>query len=380
MIFLELSYKFNNDEKSVLIERKEFLNPRSVTFYLKDGDSIYVTNNQQVYVNQLLAVNALGVKMFSPISGFAQIKGNSVIVANDNQGTEISNGESSIQLEKMTKEEILNICNSFGIGSGNKSLFNELKENKKILFVNGLDIEPYLFNSQFVLHENCKNTLDVMTLLYNAFGVIPYIAVSKYDQTDLAQIKSILANYPYVRLLEIKETFPKNELKFILNKYLKEYSDKEILVMDVQTIFKLFVALVDKKPCHKKKVTVLFNNPMRYYLVDTYYGVNLEEMIDSFVPPSWGGKVVYLNNYYRKNKCMNFDYLTVTDNVNTIFVFDEEADIVTKCINCGKCADVCPVKINPLDTKLDSSCIRCGLCNYVCPANINLIVRVKDHG
>ena len=53
MIFLELSYKFNNDEKSVLIERKEFLNPRSVTFYLKDGDSIYVTNNQQVYVNQL---------------------------------------------------------------------------------------------------------------------------------------------------------------------------------------------------------------------------------------------------------------------------------------------------------------------------------------
>jgi ferredoxin len=87
-----------------------------------------------------------------------------------------------------------------------------------------------------------------------------------------------------------------------------------------------------------------------------------------------------LNNYYRKNKCMNFDYLTVTDNVNTIFVFDEEADIVTKCINCGKCADVCPVKINPLDTKLDSSCIRCGLCNYVCPANINLIVRVKDHG
>ena len=77
---------------------------------------------------------------------------------------------------------------------------------------------------------------------------------------------------------------------------------------------------------------------------------------------------------------MNFDYLTVTDNVNTIFVFDEEADIVTKCINCGKCADVCPVKINPLDTKLDSACIRCGLCNYVCPANINLIVRVKDHG
>jgi electron transport complex protein RnfC len=103
-------------------------------------------------------------------------------------------------------------------------------------------------------------------------------------------------------------------------------------------------------------------------------------MIDSFVPPSWGGKSIYLNNFLRKNKCTNFDYLSLNDTVNTIFVLDDVNDVVTKCIKCGKCVDICPMKINPLDKKLDPSCVRCGLCNYICPANINLIVRVKDNG
>lgn len=379
MIFLELTYKFNNDEKKINIERKEFFNPKTVKFYLKDGDAIYVSNDQEVKIHQLLVTKTNGVKIYSPISGFASIRGNSVIVANDNQDKELETEESVLKLEKVTKEEILATITKFGINIGNKSLLKELEENKKILFVNALDNEPYLFNNKFLLKENCKNTLDIMTILANAFELTPYIALSKYDTSNVDQIQGIIANYPNIRLIITKDLFPKNNSKFIIEKNLKEYSEKEILILDVDTIVKLFVALKEKEPYYEKMVTVIFNNPLRYFLVNTYYGVNLQEMVDSFMPASWGGKSVYLNNYYRKNKCNNFENLSVTDNVNTLFIFDEEREISTKCIKCGKCADICPVNINPLDKKLDASCIRCGLCNYICPANINLLVRVKDH-
>src|SRR5699024_12703410 len=57
--------------------------------------------------------------------------------------------------------------------------------------------------------------------------------------------------------------------------------------------------------------------------------------------------------------------------------------ISTNCINCGKCADVCPMKLMPMQTEFYTnakeyenadkyggvlSCIECGACTYICPA------------
>lgn len=56
------------------------------------------------------------------------------------------------------------------------------------------------------------------------------------------------------------------------------------------------------------------------------------------------------------------------------------------CIACGRCAEVCPMRLEPyriLRTKsvktaqiLRNNCIGCGCCNYICPANIALKERI----
>ena len=370
------TYKFNNYDKEIPIERKDFYTPKKCVFYVKDGDTIYVNNNDVVEVNQLLVIKSNGVKYFSSISGVATIQGNSIIITNDNNDNKEE--DITISIDNTTKEDVINTINNLGINNGINHLINEFQDNKRILLVNTIDVEPYTFNNRFLLQENCKNTLDLLNKISNLFDLTSYIAVSKYDN-NLIIIQDIINNYPKIKLLIIKEKYPYNESIFIRKNYLSEYNEKETIVLDLNTIHKLFIGLVERKPYNEKYVTIIFNNPTRYYLVNTYYGVYLEEMIDSFVPPSWGGKSVYLNNFFRKNKCTNFDNLSLTDNINTIFVFDDSSNVVTKCIKCGKCSDICPVNINPLDKKLDESCIRCGLCNYICPANINLIVRVKDN-
>lgn len=57
------------------------------------------------------------------------------------------------------------------------------------------------------------------------------------------------------------------------------------------------------------------------------------------------------------------------------------------CIRCGKCAEACPIELQPMDLywfarskRFDKSedwelfdCIECGACAYVCPSNIRLV-------
>jgi len=53
---------------------------------------------------------------------------------------------------------------------------------------------------------------------------------------------------------------------------------------------------------------------------------------------------------------------------NPISVFKYRVD-KDKCINCGKCAKVCKMQVNPVDNCNDLECIRCGLCKNVCPTD-----------
>lgn len=68
------------------------------------------------------------------------------------------------------------------------------------------------------------------------------------------------------------------------------------------------------------------------------------------------------------------------------------ADEPTPCLNCGKCADVCPMHLMPMNTAFYSAandfdaaakygntayCIECGACEYVCPAKRPLIQAIR---
>ena len=65
----------------------------------------------------------------------------------------------------------------------------------------------------------------------------------------------------------------------------------------------------------------------------------------------------------------------------------------TPCINCGRCADVCPMHLMPMQTAFYAtvakdyplaekyggvlSCIECGACSYICPARRPLAEGIK---
>lgn len=79
----------------------------------------------------------------------------------------------------------------------------------------------------------------------------------------------------------------------------------------------------------------------------------------------------------------------IIKNNNAILAFSKsmaELPETTACIRCGKCSQVCPVRLMPrsLEIAYDAGnaealqklsvnlCINCGCCSYICPAKRNL--------
>lgn len=62
-------------------------------------------------------------------------------------------------------------------------------------------------------------------------------------------------------------------------------------------------------------------------------------------------------------------------------------DPAQACIRCGKCVEVCPIKLTPLFMRMNADkrrwsevealhvmdCIECGCCSYICPARLPLV-------
>ena len=83
-------------------------------------------------------------------------------------------------------------------------------------------------------------------------------------------------------------------------------------------------------------------------------------------------------------KSLVSDDVVITKNLNSVIIMKNNFLKSFECINCGRCAEVCPVKlfpslilknienINKLKKLRVKECIDCGLCSYICPSKIEI--------
>ncbi len=374
---MKLTYKFNNDEKRIDIERLDYLTPNSTEIYVREGDTIYVKDNDYLYINQLIKESTSGIKSYATVSGNVELENGIIKVNNDKSDSSFVSEEALDDIKDVKKEEIIKRCESLGIDYENKLIVNKLKGNSRLLIVNAMDVEPYQFNNNYLFQDNVKELLETIELLAKRFNIDAYLLLNKYDDNNVNAVKGVINNYQNVNLKVIEDVFPYNTNQIVAKKFFKEYKYGDILFLDSFALYKIYFAIKNGLPVSERYITVNLGDPNKAYVIKTKYGANVGEIIKETIKIEYSDRDIYLNNFMRRVKCDNLDSLIVTDNIKSIFIFPKENIVPSKCIKCGKCVDICPVGINPLAPKLDSSCIRCGLCNFVCPANINLISKEK---
>ena len=183
----------------------------------------------------------------------------------------------------------------------------------------------------------------------------------------------------------------KNLVEFVKHvTYKKLPSEKGIIVNNVATIYAIYEALKYDKPLVERVVTFTGEKLKSPQNVLVKVGTPVSEVIEII-----GG--------YKKYKDLLFvaggpmmgislpnDDLVVSPNLNCVLaLYDKKEELVTQCLRCGKCVEVCPAKLVPVMIKDNINkperlkelrpdrCISCGLCTYVCPARINVREYIK---
>ena len=165
------------------------------------------------------------------------------------------------------------------------------------------------------------------------------------------------------------------------------------IVHNVDTIYSIYMAVIEGKPLTKRIVTVTgdgVKEPGNFYV---WLGMNYRQLLEAV-----GGVVGEPEKYISGGPMMGFAMYSldvpVIKGSSSLLVFQN--DVVSKleetaCIRCGRCGEGCPshllpAKLASFAAKNDEAgfvkcdgmeCVMCGSCSYVCPAKRPLTQQIK---
>jgi len=314
---------------------------------------------------------------------------------------------------KLSKSEIVNLVREAGVvGMGGEEgypthikLSPEDPDKIQYVIVNGCECEPYLTCNYRRLMEDPDKIIEglkiVLKLFDNATGII---AIEDDKKPAVHKIKNAIVSEPRIKTKMVYTKYPQGaERQLIYAVTKKKMNSYKIpaeigcLVLNVETVYAIWNAVVERQPLTSRMVTVTgdaIKNPGNFVVC---LGTNIKELISAaggFVAPP---EKIIIGGPMTGESIMDMDR-PVTKDINAIIALKEDPVIrvhQTNCIHCGRCIEVCPSGLIPtkladfaalgrtdLFTENDGKeCIRCGSCSYICPAKRSLaevIVSMKQ--
>lgn len=300
---------------------------------------------------------------------------------------------------EITKDEIVNKVKNAGIvglgGAGFPTYVKYLpKQKANLVIINAAECEPYITCDFVSILENAKKLIRGLKYIMKANGAKKgCIAIKKAKVEAVALLKEELANEPNIKLCLLKDKYPVGWEKHVVERVTKKtYAQlpREIgvVVNNVQTAIAVCEAVEENKPLIEKVVTISGEGiakpknlrikiGTKFSALLEYCGGYTEGLEEGFVIA--GGPL--------SGKSMPNDDFVITSNVNNVVVLLKSETVITlNCIGCGKCADICPVKLTPtlikkaydknrlstLEALNTMKCVRCGLCSYICPSRVDV--------
>ena len=329
----------------------------------------------------------------------------SIIIENDEQYEEM---EYEVPSEPFTKEyirESVKECGVVGLGGACFPTHVKLapKDENAIdyIIVNGAECEPYITSDYRRLVENPKEVIEglkiILQLFDNAKGVI---AIENNKMDVIENLTKLTANEDRIQVATLKTKYPQGSERHIIYAVTKRKINSKMLPADagcivdnVDTIYNIYNAVKFHKPLTERIVTVSgdgINTPSNFVVpIGTSHAKLVKEageLKDGVVKLISGGPMM-------GQAMFSLDVPVIKGSSALLaFLHDDVADAtMTNCLNCGKCASVCPENLicaklaqaaaaDDMDTFLKyhgMECIECGTCNYICPANRNITQSVR---
>ena len=331
-------------------------------------------------------------------------KGLCIIIENDDQYEEFQYEEKTAE----SKEEIRKAVKDCGIvGLGGACFPTHVKLTPKdddaidYVIVNAAECEPYITADYRRLTEQPGEVIEglkiILKLFPNAKGVI---AVENNKPDVIANLKKLTKNEEKITVAELKTKYPQGSERHIISAITGRKINSKMLPADagcivdnVDTVFNVYQAVNYHKPLVERIMTVSGDGIVKPGNFLVPFGMSHQEVVEEAGGILENTEKVLSGGPMMGQALFNLDVPVMKGSSALLaFQFDEIAHAKqTNCLNCGKCAQVCPeglicakiaqaADLDQMDlfVKMHGmECIECGTCNFNCPANRNITQSVR---
>ena len=377
-----------------------------------------VKKNDPVKKGQKIGDNkGLGVPVHSPVSGIvkaveARPHSNgttvmSVVIENDHQDTLDDDVRNRTQDEvaALTPEDLVNIIREAGIvGMGGASFPTHVKLSGAIgkvdtIIVNAGECEPYITADDRLCREHPQEVISGIQIIMKILGLKKaHIGIENNKPEAIRSLKAYVADSG-VQVDVLPAMYPQGAEKQLIQAVTGRQVPSGGLpvavgcaVFNAASCKAIHDAVYEGMPLIRRIVTVSGDILLEPKNLLVPIGTSYMDLIDACGLSAnpykvlSGGPMMGITQYDLSVSTIKAcNAVTVLSRENRYTVKDPH------CIRCGKCIDVCPMRLMPvlmykalfsndLDVIKDShlqDCCECGCCAYNCPAGVPLVLSFR---
>ena len=279
----------------------------------------------------------------------------------------------------------------------------------EMLIINGCECEPYLTSDFRTLLEKGEQVVIGTAIIKKALGVDKATIAIEDNKPEaiehitkvVAEMKAKSSDYAGIEVLPLMKKYPeggeKQLIDAVMHRQVKSGGlpiDVGAVVDNVCTALAVYEAVQKNKPLVDNSVTVTGECFPHQANLLVRVGTPLSYIIDYLGGvPADAAKVISGGPMMGK-AIANLDAATLTGTGGILFLTEKQTRRMpeSSCIRCGKCADACPMGLEPfllnrlykagnteaLEANAVQDCIMCGCCLYSCPAGIPLLDAISQ--
>ena len=332
----------------------------------------------------------------------------SVVIENDHLGTlhEDIKPRTQEEVDALTPEELINIVREAGIvGMGGASFPTHVKLSGGIgkvdtIIVNAGECEPYITSDDRLCREMPEQLISGIKVIMKILGLKEaHIGIEDNKPEAIRALKATVGDSGVI-VDVLPAMYPQGAEKQLIQAVTGRQVPSGGLpaavgcaVFNAATCKAIHDAVYEGMPLIKRIVTVSGDILMEPKNLLVPIGTSYNDLIEACGFAENPYKV--LNGGPMMGSAQYDLSVTTIKACNAVTVLGKKNKYAieqSKCIRCGKCIDVCPMKLMPVlmykacmtgdPAEMNSvnmmDCIECGCCAYNCPACVPLVLSFRS--
>ncbi len=326
-----------------------------------------------------------------------------IVIENDGLSTLCESVKPAKPLDELTPDEIVEIVKEAGIvgmGGAGFPTYVKLKPGKPIeaVLVNACECEPMLTADHRVLLEFADDIIFGLQAEMKAVAAPRGVILIEDNKPDaIALMEEKVANIPGIEVCVAKTKYPQGGEKMVIKRVLGRSvpsgglpADVGAVVSNVSTVKAVADAILHGMPLVERVTTVTgpyIPNPGNFIVK---IGTNAADLVsacggimDGDVTIKAGGPMM---GFVQKD--VN---IPIMKGSNGIIAVETDHTEAVACIKCGRCVDVCPMQLAPLQfakaaenedwvamkTLNVMDCMECRCCEAICSSKLPLLKSIR---